>query len=839
MTPEQLQILINTGTVADASRAAKRLAHARSRMLATGRASDFIVLVRQTLENWALEERDGNRTDAVVYVGTQTPWPSVDSWSRAGIQADKTAANLYSLRCVPWRPTWLSEEDAHVVDVAVRAPEFRQRKGVACDPLVRELIGFDSFSSMGQRDAIRSVYLTPPGSTILVILPTGAGKSLAFQFAALHSAASRGLTVVVVPTVALARDQEQRYRNLANQAKQSLPVGVPIAYHSGLSNEEAGALKQAISAGQLPILFASPESILGALQRPLVEAAQNGLLANFVIDEAHIVAQWGEFRPEFQAISGFRDALLERSPPGRPFRTLLLTATLTEGGYDLLQKIFGRNPPLQVVAEVTLRSEPGYLINRPNSPEEKLERILDAVFHFPRPLLVYTTRPDDARSLCKALRDCGFDRVASVVGGDMATHTGEATLRQWTEGDLDIIVATSAFGLGVDVPDVRAVIHACLPESLDRWYQEVGRAGRDGRATVALLIADGADVTLAERMAAETLIGHERAWDRWISMSASAELVSDSIYRLFLNALVGDYDVNATRNEQWNLRTVAMMVRAGILRFNYALPQQSEAPDGGPPAPFERCTYVSIVHVCNQEEFEKRVQAARRAEVAADEKDIARLRALLSGKRKVSDLLCETYSIPNVLQVPRVAGDCPVTRAQGTSSHVPATAVGVKPVLIPPPIHPVLEKLFQDTRTDRYFGPLIVRYPLASGSEWQLKQAWRALVAQLATLGVVEFDWPLTGFGNPTWRDIARNSDFKYVLTSEANESPHSDPWDVPRASIVAEGFRELSAALTVQRTKHIVFVPGGLTDPNSPYRPFDCRIHMELPDFIYRIRTP
>src|SRR5687768_17012424 len=115
------------------------------------------------------------------------------------------------------------------------------------------------------------------------------------------------------------------------------------------------------------------------------------------------------------------------------------------------------------------------------------------------------------------VNELGFRRVRCVRGGDMASAQGDEILRGWNAGDIDVVVATSAFGLGVDQSEVRSILHACLPESIDRWYQEVGRGGRDGRASVALLVADEEDQRTAERMAKERLLHARTAWARWCS----------------------------------------------------------------------------------------------------------------------------------------------------------------------------------------------------------------------------------------------------------------------------------------------------------------------------------
>src|SRR5262249_29245097 len=155
--------------------------------------------------------------------------------------------------------------------------------------------------------------------------------------------AEGGLTVVVVPTVALALDQEERFRNLLRDHEQGRRwSGLSLAYHGGLDSEAKNGIRDGIRNGSLPIVFVSAEAAVGALRGPLFDAARQGRLRTFAIDEAHVVSQWGQsFRPEFQSIAGLREALLAVCPEGAAFRTLLLSATLTAESFETLRELFG------------------------------------------------------------------------------------------------------------------------------------------------------------------------------------------------------------------------------------------------------------------------------------------------------------------------------------------------------------------------------------------------------------------------------------------------------------------------------------------------------------------
>src|SRR5262249_16651052 len=153
-------------------------------------------------------------------------------------------------------------------------------------------------------------------------------------------------------------------------------------------------------------------------------------------------------------------------------------ATLTAESLETLRLFFGRNS--QVVSETQLRPEPGFLLRAEKSEEERSRHVIEALRFLPRPLILYTTRREDAEQWTTLLRTVGFQRLQLVRGGDVSGEGGDEVLRDWRTRAVDVVVATSAFGLGMDQSDVRSVVHACLPESIDRYYQEVGRGGRDG-----------------------------------------------------------------------------------------------------------------------------------------------------------------------------------------------------------------------------------------------------------------------------------------------------------------------------------------------------------------------
>ena len=184
-------------------------------------------------------------------------------------------------------------------------------------------------------------------------------------------------------------------------------------------------------------------------------------------------------RPDFQALAGTRaDLLRVATAASAPFRTILLSATLTDESLTTLQALFGAPGPTEFISSVALRDEPSYWTSMSKDEATRDDRVTECLRHLPRPLVLYTTLVLDARKWYHRLRDDGYRRVMLVTGGTTSgSYEGDLRLR---DNSLDLIVGTSAFGLGVDQPDMRAVVHACIPETIDRYYRR--SVAEDGTA---------------------------------------------------------------------------------------------------------------------------------------------------------------------------------------------------------------------------------------------------------------------------------------------------------------------------------------------------------------------
>jgi ATP-dependent DNA helicase RecQ len=513
------------GTVADTGFTSELFSRCRDAINGarggTATALDVAVLLRQVMRRGS--ERDG--IPFRLLLGAEAGVPADSAiWRSVGVTVVQAADGRPLLRAEPYQPIWLRRGIA--VDAAAAAGTAAGRRaaadqGLLADPFFGEATGYTTYKTPGQRAAVRAAISMPDAGTLLTELPTGSGKTeIAISLAQFSQREGRTV-LIVVPTVALAYDFERRFRSLYERRLGRRAQGLAFAWTGDTDDETRDVIKRALGRGEIPLLVTSPESLGGALHSTLRQMAGAGRVAALVVDEAHLVTQWGhDFRPEFRELATLRQDILDTAADAqqRPLKTVLMSATLGPAELRDLVDLFGAPGPVSLVAANVLRPEPDYWIAPWCSWRERQERVLETLTRLPRPLVLYVTRPDQAMEWRKLILARGFGRAA-VVTGETAGQSRREVLEGIRAGGgraslFDIVIATSAFGLGIDYPGIRSVVHACLPETVDRWYQEVGRGGRDGDASVAMLVPAHGDAEVAASLGLRMLTP-ELAADKW------------------------------------------------------------------------------------------------------------------------------------------------------------------------------------------------------------------------------------------------------------------------------------------------------------------------------------
>ncbi|HSU26896.1 MAG TPA: ATP-dependent DNA helicase RecQ [Chitinophagaceae bacterium] len=408
-----------------------------------------------------------------------------------------------------------------------------QESRLTIHKLLKEYWGFDSFRPF-QEEIILQVMA---GKDALALMPTGGGKSLCYQVPAL---AADGLCLVISPLIALMKDQVQNLR------KKNITA---YSIYAGMSRKEVIHTFKTVIHSNCKFLYISPERLESSLFKEFLPGLNVKLVA---VDEAHCISQWGyDFRPPYLRIASIREEL-----PGVP--VLALTASATPGVQeDICTKLGFKDHP--VFRQSFERSNLSYSVFKVDS---KINKILEILNKVPGSSIVYCKSRKRAREISELLRlqQVAADHYHAGLSQDDRSRKQE----DWIHNKTRVIVCTNAFGMGIDKPDVRSVIHADAPDCLESYYQEAGRAGRDGKTAYAVLLHDERDMvelgSLTERRfpPIEEIRKVYQSVANYLQVPAGGGAsqyydfdIADFLRKFKLNSYLVIYSLKALEQEDW------------------------------------------------------------------------------------------------------------------------------------------------------------------------------------------------------------------------------------------------------------------------------------------------
>ena len=479
-----------------------------------------------------------------------------------GLQYDSSTGKMWVNLILPEYSNKELVKQLYMQDVTERRVDSVHN--LKTNGFVECLTGFKFFKSNEQKLAVMGALRAPNGYSCLVSMSTGGGKSLITQTIAYQD---KGLTIVIVPTVSLMMDQ---YRNAVEIIKSD--VDSEVFYHHSDSSLEK--FYECLENKTARLLFISPESLIKnrVLREKIQKANSENYLKNLVIDEAHIIVEWGSsFRIDFQCLDALRKKFLQEN---KDIRTYLLSATYSDETIRQLKLFYAEDEKWIEIRCEKLRHEIRFDIIKCESYNEKRSKVLEAIDLLPRPMIVYVKSPDEAEDLKGCLHERGYHNIYSFTGN---THNEQrlSLIDEWKNGSFDLMIATCAFGVGVDKKNVRTVLHTYVPENPNKYYQEAGRGGRDGLPCLSCMIYNHQDVTAAFNFVSK-IITTEKLLGRWFSMLNSintqpllnSKYLIDTYVKPNYNADEEYIDSISNHDVTWNVYVILFLRRNGLVSID-------------------------------------------------------------------------------------------------------------------------------------------------------------------------------------------------------------------------------------------------------------------------------
>ena len=410
--------------------------------------------------------------------------------------------------------------------------------------VLKKYWGYDAFRPL-QQEIIESVLA---GRDTLGLMPTGGGKSITFQ---VPTMAMDGMALVVTPIISLMKDQVDRLRSLRIKA---------TYLYAGLTRAEVNRTYDKCLYGNYKFLYVSPERLQS---QAFMERLRQMPVSLIVVDEAHCISQWGyDFRPSFQRIAQVRK-LFPQVP------VLALTATATPVVVEDIQRCLAFKQP-NVFSMSFARSNLSYVV-RPT--EEKVTELIHILRSVPGSAIVYVRSRRRTKQICDEINRAGIH--ADYYHAGLYVEDKEDKQNKWTSDECRVMVATNAFGMGIDKPDVRLVVHVDIPNSLEEYYQEAGRAGRDGKRSYAVLLVKHTDQRTLRRHITEAFPDKDfirSVYERvgnflGVSLGEGYQQMYDFNFNLFCRTF--DLPVLPTHN------ALKILTQAGYIEFVEEIETQS------------------------------------------------------------------------------------------------------------------------------------------------------------------------------------------------------------------------------------------------------------------------